>query len=199
MEGTESALGSAGATPLRSALMAAIIMDGEALAAEVKADLSRRMEVLADAGVTPGLGTVMVGDDGPSAKYVSMKHADCAELGMHSADIRLPATATQADVAPRSTSSTRHRTSTPSSCSTRSRPGSTTARPSWRRPRQGRRRPASHEPGSPGHGGGRTARMHAGGHPRDALGMRGAGGRSNTWSSWVGDSPSAGRWRTCSR
>ena len=78
--------------------MAAIRMDGEALAAKVKADLSARMEKLAGSGVTPGLGTVLVGDDGPSQKYVSMKHADCAEIGMHSVDVRLPATATQADV-----------------------------------------------------------------------------------------------------
>ena len=78
--------------------MAAIRMDGEALAAKVKADLSARMEKLAESGVTPGLGTVLVGDDGPSQKYVSMKHADCAEIGMHSVDVRLPATATQADV-----------------------------------------------------------------------------------------------------
>ena len=73
-------------------------MDGEALAAKVKADLSARMGKLAESGVTPGLGTVLVGDDGPSQKYVSMKHADCAEIGMHSVDVRLPATATQADV-----------------------------------------------------------------------------------------------------
>ncbi|MGI9576928.1 MAG: bifunctional 5,10-methylenetetrahydrofolate dehydrogenase/5,10-methenyltetrahydrofolate cyclohydrolase [Microthrixaceae bacterium] len=78
--------------------MSAIKMDGEALAAKVKADLSTRMEKLADSGVTPGLGTVLVGDDGPSQKYVSMKHADCAEIGMHSEDVRLPATATQAEV-----------------------------------------------------------------------------------------------------
>ena len=78
--------------------MAAIRMDGEALAAKVKADLSARMEKLAESGVTPGLGTVLVGDDGPSQKYVSMKHADCAEIGMHSVDVRLPATATQGDV-----------------------------------------------------------------------------------------------------
>ena len=78
--------------------MAAIRMDGEALAAKVKADLSARMEKLAESGVTPGLGTVLVGDDGPSQKYVSMKHADCAEIGMYSVDVRLPATATQADV-----------------------------------------------------------------------------------------------------
>ena len=78
--------------------MTAIKMDGEALAAKVKGDLAARMKTLAGAGVTPGLGTVLVGDDGPSQKYVSMKHADCAEIGMHSVDVRLPPTATQGEV-----------------------------------------------------------------------------------------------------
>lgn len=48
--------------------------------------------------MTPGLGTVLVGDDGPSAKYVAMKHADAAELGLHSADVRLGADASQRQV-----------------------------------------------------------------------------------------------------
>ncbi len=78
--------------------MAAINMDGEALAAEVKADLATRMAALAAQGVTPGLGTILVGEDGPSAKYVSMKHKDCADLGMKSVDVRLPGDATQAQV-----------------------------------------------------------------------------------------------------
>jgi methylenetetrahydrofolate dehydrogenase (NADP+)/methenyltetrahydrofolate cyclohydrolase len=78
--------------------MTAIDMDGKALAAQVKADLATRIEALQQQGVTPGLGTILVGDDGPSQKYVSMKHADCAELGMASVDRRLAADATQADV-----------------------------------------------------------------------------------------------------
>lgn len=78
--------------------MAAINMDGNALAAKVKADLAERIAALRDDGITPGLGTILVGDDGPSQKYVSMKHADCAELGMHSVDRRLGADATQAEV-----------------------------------------------------------------------------------------------------
>ena len=64
--------------------MAAIVLDGEAVAAEIKGDLRRRVEVLAEQGVTPGLGTILVGDDGPSANYVSMKHRDCAEIGIGS-------------------------------------------------------------------------------------------------------------------
>jgi len=78
--------------------MAAITMDGEALAAKIKDDLRARMAVLGAQGVTPGLGTILVGDDGPSTNYVSMKHRDCADLGMRSVDRRLPADATQADV-----------------------------------------------------------------------------------------------------
>ena len=79
--------------------MTARTLDGEALAATVKDDLRSRVAALAERGITPGLGTVLVGDDGPSANYVSMKHRDCAELGIASVDRRLPATATQEEVA----------------------------------------------------------------------------------------------------
>ena len=78
--------------------MTAITMDGEALSAVVKDELRTRIEALADRGITPGLATVLVGDDGPSANYVSMKHRDCVELGMHAVDRRLPTSATQAEV-----------------------------------------------------------------------------------------------------
>ncbi len=78
--------------------MTAIRMDGEALASTIKEDLKARIAALADSGVVPGLGTVLVGDDGPSANYVSMKHRDCAELGIHSEDRRLSSDATQADI-----------------------------------------------------------------------------------------------------
>ena len=78
--------------------MTAIQLDGEALAQRIKDDLRDRVAALAERGVTPGLGTILVGDDGPSAKYVSMKHRDSEELGMVSVDRRLPANATQAEV-----------------------------------------------------------------------------------------------------
>jgi methylenetetrahydrofolate dehydrogenase (NADP+) / methenyltetrahydrofolate cyclohydrolase len=78
--------------------MTATVLDGEALATRIKEDLAGRIARLADRGITPGLGTVLVGDDGPSAKYVAMKHRDCAELGLASVDRRLPAGATQAEV-----------------------------------------------------------------------------------------------------
>lgn len=78
--------------------MTATTLDGEALAARIREELRERITALSERGVTPGLGTVLVGDDGPSARYVAMKHKDCAELGMRSVDRRLPADATQADV-----------------------------------------------------------------------------------------------------
>ncbi len=78
--------------------MTAQMLDGEATAAAVKERLRGRVAALVDRGVTPGLGTILVGDDGPSARYVAMKHADAAELGIHTADLRLAATATQAEV-----------------------------------------------------------------------------------------------------
>jgi methylenetetrahydrofolate dehydrogenase (NADP+)/methenyltetrahydrofolate cyclohydrolase len=74
------------------------ILDGEAVAARIRADLKQRIDALLDRGVTPGLGTLLVGDDGPSANYVAMKHRDGAELGMAGRDVKLPADATQDDV-----------------------------------------------------------------------------------------------------
>jgi methylenetetrahydrofolate dehydrogenase (NADP+) / methenyltetrahydrofolate cyclohydrolase len=73
-------------------------LDGELVAGLVKADLVDRIAALVDRGVTPGLGTLLVGDDAPSANYVAMKHQECAELGIASRHTHLPATATQAEV-----------------------------------------------------------------------------------------------------
>ncbi|MCB0968801.1 MAG: bifunctional 5,10-methylenetetrahydrofolate dehydrogenase/5,10-methenyltetrahydrofolate cyclohydrolase, partial [Ilumatobacter sp.] len=78
--------------------MTAKLLDGEALAAEIRADLEARVAVLVDRGITPGLGTILVGDDGPSANYVAMKHADCAALGMASVHEHLSAATTQAEL-----------------------------------------------------------------------------------------------------
>ena len=78
--------------------MTAIRLDGEVLAAQIKGELRERVEALAEAGVTPGLGTILVGDDGPSTNYVSMKHRDCAEIGIASVHEHLPSSATQDDV-----------------------------------------------------------------------------------------------------
>jgi len=78
--------------------MGAILLDGEAVAARVRAEVADRVARLAHEGVTVGLGTVLVGTDGPSERYVAMKHADCAEVGMLSIGEQLPESASQADV-----------------------------------------------------------------------------------------------------
>lgn len=78
--------------------MSAVLLKGGPVLAQVKQDLQVRIAALGERGVVPGLGTLLVGDDPASAKYVSMKHANCAELGIRSFDVRLPATASQAQV-----------------------------------------------------------------------------------------------------
>lgn len=78
--------------------MSAIVLDGEAVAARVRAEVAERTAKLAADGVHVGLGTILVGDDKPSARYVEMKHQDCAEVGIASFHQHLPATATQAEV-----------------------------------------------------------------------------------------------------
>ena len=78
--------------------MSAQILDGKALAATIKKDLTARTQALKAKGVIPGLGTILVGDDPGSHSYVGGKHRDCQEVGINSIRIDLPATATQADV-----------------------------------------------------------------------------------------------------
>jgi len=74
------------------------LLDGESLAARIRAEVAERVARLAREGVRVGLGTILVGDDPPSSRYVAMKHADCGEVGIASFQQHLPATATQADV-----------------------------------------------------------------------------------------------------
>jgi methylenetetrahydrofolate dehydrogenase (NADP+) / methenyltetrahydrofolate cyclohydrolase len=74
------------------------ILDGKAVAAAIKADLTTRLVGLRERGIVPGLGTVLVGDDPGSRWYVDAKHRDCAEIGLESIRVELPATASQADV-----------------------------------------------------------------------------------------------------
>ena len=78
--------------------MTARLLDGKATAATIKAELAVRVAALAARGVVPGLGTVLVGDDPGSLAYVAGKHRDCAEVGIASIRVDLPATASQADV-----------------------------------------------------------------------------------------------------
>lgn len=78
--------------------MSAILLDGERLAAQVRAEVADDVARLKARGVDVGLGTILVGEDGPSARYVAMKHADCAEVGIASVHEHLAATASQKDV-----------------------------------------------------------------------------------------------------
>jgi len=78
--------------------MTATILDGKATAAAVKAELAERVAVLKTRGITPGLGTVLVGDDPGSHAYVGGKHKDCAEVGIESIRVDLPADTTQVDL-----------------------------------------------------------------------------------------------------
>jgi methylenetetrahydrofolate dehydrogenase (NADP+) / methenyltetrahydrofolate cyclohydrolase len=74
------------------------ILDGKATAAAIKSELTQRVDKLRGQGVVPGLGTVLVGDDPASHSYVAGKHRDCAEVGIESIRVELPATASQDDV-----------------------------------------------------------------------------------------------------
>lgn len=78
--------------------MTAQILDGKALAASIKQELAVRTAALKAKGITPGLGTVLVGDDPGSHSYVGGKHRDCQEVGINSIRVDLPADASQADV-----------------------------------------------------------------------------------------------------
>ena len=78
--------------------MVAAVLDGVSAAGAVKAELAVRVAALAERGITPGLGTLLVGDDPGSQAYVAGKHSDCAEVGISSIRIDLPATASSADV-----------------------------------------------------------------------------------------------------
>ncbi len=78
--------------------MSAQILDGKAVAAAIKAGLTTRVTALKALGITPGLGTVLVGDDPGSHSYVGGKHRDCQEVGINSIRIDLPNNATEKDV-----------------------------------------------------------------------------------------------------
>ncbi|MDP9416773.1 MAG: bifunctional methylenetetrahydrofolate dehydrogenase/methenyltetrahydrofolate cyclohydrolase, partial [Actinomycetota bacterium] len=78
--------------------MSAQILDGKATAAAIRAELTGRVARLRELGVTPGLGTVLVGDDPGSRSYVAGKHRDCAQVGIASIQRELPAHATQDEV-----------------------------------------------------------------------------------------------------
>jgi methylenetetrahydrofolate dehydrogenase (NADP+)/methenyltetrahydrofolate cyclohydrolase len=74
----------------------ATVLDGKAVRDEIFADLTQRVNALTEAGRTPGLGTILVGDDPGSQAYVRGKHADCAKVGITSIRRDLPADISQA-------------------------------------------------------------------------------------------------------
>ena len=78
--------------------MTAQLLDGAALLEATKAELAVRVEALLERGITPGLGTILVGEDPNSAAYVERKHRNCEELGITSFHQGLPATASQEEV-----------------------------------------------------------------------------------------------------
>jgi len=78
--------------------MSAQILDGKAVASALKAELANRVSALKAQGITPGLGTILVGDDPGSLSYVGGKHRDCQEVGINSIRIDLPNNATEKDV-----------------------------------------------------------------------------------------------------
>ncbi|HEY5981367.1 MAG TPA: bifunctional methylenetetrahydrofolate dehydrogenase/methenyltetrahydrofolate cyclohydrolase [Microlunatus sp.] len=78
--------------------MTAQLLDGKALAATLKADLTERVRALVARGITPGLGTVLVGDDPGSTAYVAGKHRDCAQVGIASQQVVLPASVSAAEL-----------------------------------------------------------------------------------------------------
>jgi methylenetetrahydrofolate dehydrogenase (NADP+)/methenyltetrahydrofolate cyclohydrolase len=78
--------------------MPAVLLDGDALLEHVKDDLRVRVDKLVARGMTPGLGTIVVGDDPNSASYVRRKRAAMADIGVVSHHVELPTTSSQADV-----------------------------------------------------------------------------------------------------
>lgn len=75
--------------------MPAVVLDGKKTAATVKEQLAKRVQELAEWGIRPGLGTVLVGDDPGSHAYVAGKHRDCADVGIESIRVDLPEQTTQ--------------------------------------------------------------------------------------------------------
>ena len=78
--------------------MTAQKLDGKATAAAIKSELAERVAALRGKGVVPGLGTVLVGDDPASHQYVAGKHRDCAQVGIESIRVDLPADVTEEDL-----------------------------------------------------------------------------------------------------
>ena len=78
--------------------MTARILDGAAIAAEIRAEVAVEVQALVARGITPGLAVVIVGDDPASQIYVKSKGLACREAGMHSETVRLPEGTTEAEL-----------------------------------------------------------------------------------------------------
>ena len=78
--------------------MSAEILDGKAVAAQIRSEVSERVRELTDRGVVPGLAAVLVGDDEASRIYVGAKHKACADVGIRSEQVDLPAFVTEAEL-----------------------------------------------------------------------------------------------------
>lgn len=78
--------------------MTAKILDGKAVAAQIRSELRARVDALVAAGVRPGLGVLLAGDNPASRSYVSAKEKACAEIGVHSEEIHLPSTASREEI-----------------------------------------------------------------------------------------------------
>ena len=78
--------------------MSAMILDGKATALTIKNELKDQVTQLKASGKIPGLATVLVGDDPGSQAYVAGKHRDCADIGIHSIRVDLPANASETEI-----------------------------------------------------------------------------------------------------
>jgi methylenetetrahydrofolate dehydrogenase (NADP+)/methenyltetrahydrofolate cyclohydrolase len=76
----------------------AVILDGKAVAARVKAQVAKEVELLKSEGIVPGLAVVIVGDNPASRVYVNSKKKDCSEVGIHSEEYALPGDTSQSDL-----------------------------------------------------------------------------------------------------
>ena len=78
--------------------MTARILDGRAVSAAIRSEVTERVRALSDRGVTPGLAAVLVGDDQASRIYVGAKHKACADVGIRSEQVDLPAYVTEGEL-----------------------------------------------------------------------------------------------------
>ena len=78
--------------------MTATILVGRAVAAQIRGEIAERVKVLAERGITPGLAGILVGEDEASRIYLGAKHKACADVGMHSEQIDLPAYVTEGEL-----------------------------------------------------------------------------------------------------